>query len=101
MQCLHPVGHWFEFSSLFRNGVLRDLLRDRPQLRYLLAHNIDTTGVTVDAGLLGWHIEQVEQGAGMTFEVIDAPNRRYGRRSGPRRRPAAHCRGDGAAFAGY
>ena len=25
-QCLHPVGHWFEIPSLFRNGVLRRLL---------------------------------------------------------------------------
>jgi hypothetical protein len=66
-QCLHPVGHWFEFSSLLRNGVLLDLIRQRPQLRYLLAHNIDTTGVTVDPELLGWHIDQK---AGMTFEVI-------------------------------
>ncbi|MDQ1469563.1 MAG: hypothetical protein QOJ99_1043 [Bryobacterales bacterium] len=68
VQCLHPVGHWFEFASLFRNNVLRDLLSRRPQLRYILAHNIDTTGVTVDPGLLGWHIEQQ---AGMTFEMID------------------------------
>jgi len=67
LQCLHPVGHWFEIPSLFRNAVLRDLLRSRPQLRYLLVHNIDTTGVTADPALLGWHIGQ---GAGMTFEVI-------------------------------
>ena len=67
LQCLHPVGHWFEIPSLLRNGVLRNLLRDRPQLRYLLAHNIDTTGAAVDPALLGWHIEQ---GAAMTFEVI-------------------------------
>ena len=67
MQCLHPVGHWFEIPSLFRNGVLRDLLRERPRLRYLLAHNIDTTGVTADPALLGWHMES---GAGMTFEMI-------------------------------
>ena len=67
MQCLHPVGHWYEIPSLLRNGVLSALLQDRPQLRYLLAHNIDTTGVTVDPALLGWHIEQ---GAGMTYEVI-------------------------------
>jgi UDP-N-acetylglucosamine pyrophosphorylase len=67
LQCLHPVGHWFEIPSLFRNGVLLDLLRERPHLRYLLVHNVDTTGVTVDPALLGWHIGQ---GAGMTFEVI-------------------------------
>jgi hypothetical protein len=43
LQCLHPVGHWFEIPSLFRNGALRDPLRERPQLRYLLVHNVDTT----------------------------------------------------------
>ena len=35
-QCLHPVGHWYEVSNLLRNGVLADLLRERPQLRHLL-----------------------------------------------------------------
>ena len=23
MQCLHPVGHWYEVPNLLRNGVLR------------------------------------------------------------------------------
>jgi hypothetical protein len=67
LQCLHPVGHWFEVPSLFRNGVLQQLLRDRPQLRYLFVHNVDTTGAAVDPELFGWHIEH---GAPMTFEVI-------------------------------
>jgi hypothetical protein len=67
MQCLHPVGHWYEVPNLLRNGVLRDLLTARPQLRYLMAHNIDTMGADVDPALLGLHIEQ---GATLTTEVV-------------------------------
>ena len=66
-QCLHPVGHWYEVPNMLRNGVLARLLEERPALRYLLVHNIDTAGVDVDAGILGYHIEQ---GAAMTTEVI-------------------------------
>ncbi len=66
-QCLHPTGHWYEVPNLLRNGVLRDLLAARPQLRYLLVHNIDTLGANLDPGLLGVHIES---GAAMTTEVI-------------------------------
>ena len=66
-QCLHPVGHWYEIPNLFRNGVLKDLLEERPQLKYLLLHNIDTLGADVDAALLGQHILS---GAGLTYEVI-------------------------------
>jgi hypothetical protein len=29
LQCLHPVGHWYEVPNLLRNGVLRDLLEAR------------------------------------------------------------------------
>ena len=47
-QCLHPVGHWFEMPNLLRNGVLARLLDERPQLKYLMLHNIDTLGA--DAG---------------------------------------------------
>ena len=67
MQCLHPVGHWFEIPNLLRNGVLRRLLEERPRLEYLMLHNIDTVGADVDPGLLGLHIQS---GAGLTFEVI-------------------------------
>jgi hypothetical protein len=67
MQCLHPVGHWFEVPNLLRNGVLMRLLDQRPQLRWLMLHNIDTLGVCVDPGLLGLHITS---GAGLTFESI-------------------------------
>jgi hypothetical protein len=66
LQCLHPVGHWFEFPNLLRNGVLAALLRERPQLQYLVLHNIDTVGMDVSPALLGHHIRA---GAAMTVEV--------------------------------
>jgi len=67
MQCLHPVGHWYEAPNLLRNGVLARLLDRRPRLRYLMLHNIDTLGADVAPDLLGLHIES---GAALTTEVI-------------------------------
>lgn len=67
LQCLHPVGHWYEVPNLLRNGVLRDLLAERPGLKHLLVHNVDTLGADIDPGLLGWHIES---GRPLGFEVI-------------------------------
>jgi len=67
MQCLHPVGHWYELPNLLLNGVLAQLLDMRPRLRYLMMHNIDTLGADLAPDLLGLHIES---GAGMTTEVI-------------------------------
>jgi len=67
LQCLHPVGHWYEVPNLLRNGVLEHLLKERPQLKYLLLHNIDTVGADADPVLLGRHIRS---GACLTFEVI-------------------------------
>jgi hypothetical protein len=67
MQCLHPVGHWYEVPNLLRNGTLLRLLRERPSLQYLMVHNIDTVGADVDPGMLGYHIAE---GAAMTTEVI-------------------------------
>jgi galactokinase/mevalonate kinase-like predicted kinase len=66
-QCLHPVGHWYEIPNLLRNGTLRKLLHERPNLRYLLLHNIDTLGADVNPSVLGRHIES---GACLSFEVI-------------------------------
>jgi hypothetical protein len=68
LQCLHPVGHWYEIPNLLRNGVLERLLAERPQLKYLMVHNVDTTGADLDAGLLGYHIDQ---SAAITAEVIE------------------------------
>jgi hypothetical protein len=67
LQCLHPVGHWYEVPNLLRNGGLARLLAERPQTKYLLLHNVDTMGADVDPALLGGHIES---GACLTFEVI-------------------------------
>jgi hypothetical protein len=67
MQCLHPVGHWYEVPNLLRNGTLLRLFEARPGLKYLMAHNIDTLGADVDPALLGWHMQQ---GAALTFEVV-------------------------------
>lgn len=53
-QCLHPVGHWFEIPNLIKNGTLRQLLKQQPNLRYLMVHNIDTLGATADPAMLGW-----------------------------------------------
>ena len=67
LQCLHPVGHWFEIPNLLRNGTLARLLAERPQLEWLFLHNIDTVGADVDAAVLGAHIKS---NACLSFEVI-------------------------------
>ncbi len=67
MQCLHPTGHWFEVPNLLRNGTLARLLADRPHLKYIMLHNLDTLGADLDAGLLGLHIGE---GVSLSFEVI-------------------------------
>jgi len=67
MQCLHPVGHWFEVANLLRNGTLLKLIEMRPQLKYLMVHNIDTVGASADPAVLGYHIERA---AALTTEVI-------------------------------
>lgn len=67
LQCLHPVGHWFELPNMLRNGLLARLLAARPQLKYLLVHNIDTLGATADPAILGLHIAR---GDAISFEVI-------------------------------
>ncbi len=67
LQCLHPVGHWYEIPNLFRNDVLKSMLDAQPSLRFLMVHNVDTVGANLDAGILGRHIAS---GATMTVEVI-------------------------------
>ena len=67
LQCLHPVGHWYEVPNLFRNDLLKKILDASPSLRYLMVHNVDTVGANLDAGILGWHIARR---ATMTVEVI-------------------------------
>lgn len=67
LQCFHPPGHWYELPNMLRNGVLAALIAERPELKYLLVHNIDTLGVDVDPGVLGLHMMG---GHWMTCEVI-------------------------------
>ncbi len=67
LQCLHPMGHWYEVPNLFRNGVLRALLEEKPKLRYLMVHNIDTVGADLDPWILGRHMATQ---AAMTVEVM-------------------------------
>jgi hypothetical protein len=67
LQCLHPVGHWYEVPNLLRNGLLSRLLSEHAQLKYLMLHNIDTLGANVDPALLGSHIHS---GACLSFEII-------------------------------
>jgi hypothetical protein len=52
---------------MLKNGVLAQLLRQRPELQCLMMHNIDTVGADVDPVVLGHHLRS---GAGMTVEVI-------------------------------
>jgi hypothetical protein len=52
---------------LFLNGTLARILKDRPQLKTLMLHNIDTIGADVDATVLG---QFLESGSTLAFEVV-------------------------------
>ena len=67
LQCLHPVGHWYEIANLLLNGTLRDLLTRQPQLEHLMLHNIDTLGANLDPAVFGRHLLD---GAALSIEVI-------------------------------
>lgn len=67
LQCLHPVGHWYEVPNLLRSGVLAKLLDVQPNLRHLMVHNVDTLGADLDPVILGRHIERK---ATMTIELV-------------------------------
>jgi hypothetical protein len=43
------------------------MFEERPRLKYLMVHNIDTAGADVNPGLLGYHIEE---NAALTTEVV-------------------------------
>jgi hypothetical protein len=67
LQCLHPVGHWYEIPNLIKNGLLSRLLEEHPRLKYLMVHNVDTLGADLNPALLGLHIHTRSC---LTFEVI-------------------------------
>jgi hypothetical protein len=56
LQCLHPVGHWYEVANLLLNGTLRGLLAAYPNIQHLLLHNIDTLGASADPLVFGRHL---------------------------------------------
>ncbi|KAL7514114.1 hypothetical protein ACHAXN_011927 [Cyclotella atomus] len=66
-QCLCPVGHWYEIPNLLLNGTLTKMLHDRPQLRTLMLHNIDTIGADVDPSILGSFLETKST---LAYEVV-------------------------------
>ena len=86
LQCLHPVGHWYDVLNVFRNGVLAALIEQRPQLKYLMVHNVDTLGANVDPAILGLHIQS---DATITTEVV---SRRLEDRGGGLARVDGHLR---------
>jgi UDP-N-acetylglucosamine pyrophosphorylase len=67
LQCVHPVGHWFEFPNMMINGTLHQLISENPSLNYILIHNIDTLGANPDPSILGQHILSNKS---MSVEVI-------------------------------
>ena len=76
LQCLHPVGHWYEWPSVLRNGVLRQMLEKYPAVKTLMLHNVDTVGADLDPTLLGMHLQRENT---LTFEVM---GRRWSDRGG-------------------
>ena len=67
LQCLHPVGHWYEVPNLFLQRRAPENAGGQPELRTLMVHNVDTVGADLDPGILGRHIASK---ATMTVEVV-------------------------------
>jgi galactokinase/mevalonate kinase-like predicted kinase len=70
IQRFNPPGHWYELPNLFKNGVLARVLKEHPNVKTIMLHNIDTLGADLDPEPLGMHLES---GNILTFEV--APRR--------------------------
>jgi hypothetical protein len=64
---MHPVGHWYEIPNMMRNGLLHRMLQSQPTLKYMMLHNIDTLGASLDPLILSRHIDSQ---ASLSFEVI-------------------------------
>ena len=67
IQRFNPPGHFYEVPNMLKNGVLAGLLAENPNLRWLMVHNVDTLGASLDPGILGLAIESK---AMLGFEVI-------------------------------
>lgn len=70
IQRFNPPGHWHEIPNMLKNGVLARLIRENPDLKYLLVHNTDTLGAWLDPVVLGVHIR-----SGKTFSFEVTPRR--------------------------
>ena len=81
LQCLHPVGHWFEVPNLLRNGVLAGLLRRAPAAAVPAApqhrHRSAPTSTRRCSGCTS------RRARALTFEVITPAHRRPRRRAWP------------------
>lgn len=66
-QRFSPLGHWYEFSNMLRNGTLADVLEAHPSLETVMLHNVDTLGANINPLALGIHLEKKNV---LTFEVI-------------------------------
>ena len=78
LQCLNPVGHWYEVPNLFRSGALQRLLEQRPELEYLMMHNIDTLGADLDPAVLGLFIDTGAPGSWEIYDRFDTRNDFHG-----------------------
>ena len=67
LQRLTPLGHWFEVPNLIRNGILKRVINDRPNIQHILLHNIDTLGVSLSPEILNYHVKSENA---LTFEVV-------------------------------
>jgi len=66
-QRFSPLGHWYEFSNMLRNGKLAKVLEAQPELTTLMLHNVDTLGANINPAVLEHHLDT---GNVLTFEVI-------------------------------
>lgn len=66
MQRFSPLGHWYEISNLFRNGVLKKVIDAHPSIETIILHNIDTLGADISEEALSYHLSS---GNALTFEV--------------------------------
>jgi len=67
IQRFSPPGHFYELPNLLRNGLLGQILIQYPNLKWLMLHNIDTLGGTLDTAILGLACQSA---ATLSFEVI-------------------------------
>ncbi len=67
IQRFNPPGHFYEVPNMLSNGLLGRLLDEYPNLCWLLVHNVDTLGATIDPGVLG---RAIQSGSSLSFEVI-------------------------------